>query len=117
MDPIRDQQKKEALAKRRAERDERLKLRRKEDLLVVLKTASGRRFVYDILDESGLFSGSFVAGHPDISDFNEGKRDIGVKLLQDLMNAAPDAFTQMYREKASEVKQAADEDAKLTQEA
>ena len=79
---------------------ERAKLTRKrelDDLLVVLSTLNGRRFIWRQLSECGIYKSSF---HPSGSTvyFMEGRRDVGLKLLADVMEVSPEAYSTMATE-------------------
>jgi hypothetical protein len=73
------------------------------DLQKVLKVPEGRRFVYKMLSECGVFKASFSLNSMQTA-FQEGKRDIGLALLRDLDEAEPQAYSQMLREHFSELK-------------
>jgi len=92
--------------KRIAEADKRLRERRKSDIKKILEMPEGRRFVWQVLSEAGVFRCSFSGDQR--TNFNEGKRDIGLFVFHAVMNANPDAFTKMQREAVSD---------KLTEEA
>ena len=81
----------------------RRKDRETDDLKVVLKKPEGRRFVYKMLNECGVFKASFTLNSMQTA-FNEGKRDIGLALLADLDKAEPQAYSQMLTEHFSELK-------------
>lgn len=74
-----------------------------DDLRAVLKLPQGRRFVYKVLCECGVFKSSFTQNSLQ-SAFNEGKRDIGLELLRALDETEPMAYTQMLQEHFSELK-------------
>ena len=79
---------------------ERAKLTRQtelRDLLHVLDERPGRRFVWRFLSECGIYKSSF---HPSGSTvyFLEGRRDVGLKLLADVMEVNPEAYLQMAKE-------------------
>lgn len=92
-----------------------LKRRAREitDLQKVLKLPEGRRLLYKILCECGVFKASFTQ-NSNTTAFNEGKRDIGLLLLKELDAAEPQAYSQMLREHFSELK--SKEQAKQTEE-
>ena len=79
------------------------KERELSDLQSVLKKPEGRRLVYKILSECGVFKASFSL-NSQTTAFNEGKRDIGLALLKDLDIADPNAYSQMLSEHFSELK-------------
>ena len=74
-----------------------------DDLKAVLKKPEGRRFVYQVLSECGVFKSSFALNSMQ-SAFNEGRRDIGIMLLKLLDEAEPQAYSQMLAEHFSELK-------------
>jgi hypothetical protein len=74
-----------------------------DDLKVVLKKPEGRRVVYKILCDCGVFKASFTQ-NSNTTAFNEGKRDIGLGLLADLDKVEPNAYSQMLIEHFSELK-------------
>lgn len=88
---------------------ERAKLTRQtelRDLLHVLDERPGRRVVWRLLAQAGVFQTSF---HPSgsVVYFNEGKRQIGLTLMADIMEADPTAYLKMAQEAQSdEAKQA-----------
>lgn len=104
-------------AKHLEAREGRLRERHEGDIRAVVKTAEGRRVLYWLLSEAGCFRSSFVHKAPHTTARNEGRREIGLILLEDLMAAKNDALLQMQNEYASEQKQFADEDAKLDRDA
>jgi hypothetical protein len=73
------------------------------DLQSVLKKPEGRRVVYKILCECGVFKASFTMNSMTTA-FNEGKRDIGLGLLAQLDLAEPQIYSQMLKEHFSEAK-------------
>lgn len=73
------------------------------DLKVVLKIPEGRRTVYKILCECGVFKASFTQ-NSNTTAFNEGRRDIGLSLLAELDLAEPNVYSQMLKEHFSEAK-------------
>jgi hypothetical protein len=77
--------------------------RETSDLQAVLKKPEGRRVIYKILCECGVFKASFSMNSMTTS-FNEGKRDVGLSLLAELDLAEPNVYSQMLKEHFSEVK-------------
>lgn len=80
-----------ATAARRAARD-------REDWRWLLGDPRGRRIVWSMLEEAGVFRCSFDPGRADVSAFNEGRRNSGLRILTHVMEADPDAFVTMQRE-------------------
>lgn len=66
------------------------------DVRHVLSSVQGRRFVWRILDMAGVYRSSFTGNSSTF--FNEGARNIGLRVLSDVMDAKPEAFLQMQQE-------------------
>lgn len=82
---------------------EKRRSREIDDLQKVLRSPEGRRFVWRVLSEAGVFKASFSLNSMQTS-FNEGKRDVGIWLMSDVDRAEPNAYAQMQREYYSELK-------------
>lgn len=76
-----------------------------DDVKKILETDHGRRFMWRYLGLAGVFQTSFTGNSTTF--FNEGKRDIGLKMLADVTEAKPDAYIQM----ANEAKKSEENDA------
>lgn len=66
------------------------------DTRFILSTQQGRRFIWKYLTHAGIFTTSFTGNSTTF--FNEGKRDVGLKLLADVMEASPESYVSMMRE-------------------
>lgn len=86
-----EQQVKEAArtGKRNRERD-------LDDLRAVLDTQPGLRLMWRILKEAGVFMTSFTGEAPS-TFFNEGRREIGLRILADIIDVRPDAYLNMVK--------------------
>jgi len=75
---------------------ESLNDQRLNDIREVLNTRRGRRFYWRYLTICGVFKTS----NADASQifFNEGMRNVGLQLLADVNEAAPEAYLVMLRE-------------------
>src|SRR3954469_23266490 len=96
LDPVFDA---DEINKRKAVARRRLKEREQSDLRKVLSSAEGRRVVWRVLGEAKVFHGCFSLNGLEMAK-NEGKRDLGLFILNDLLKSHPDAFAQMQREAA-----------------
>lgn len=67
-----------------------------EDVKKVISSAEGRRFLWRLMSESGVFRASYTGDSKTF--FNEGKRDIGLLVLREVNTAKPSAFAQMQNE-------------------
>lgn len=79
----------------------RIRARELSDIRKVLSTVEGRRFIYRLWGMAGIFRCSFSA-NANQTAFNEGKRDIGLAILNDVNKAEKTAFAQMQNEAWSE---------------
>lgn len=90
-----------------AGRQERaLERRRLTFYKTVLGTEAGRAVMWDLLCQTGLFESSF--SQSSLIYFNEGRRNVGLKLRADLELADESAVEQMEREARIRRRQDAD---------
>ena len=68
----------------------------KEDWVWVTSTKRGRRIVWRMLEQAGVFQTSFTGNSETF--FKEGKRAFGLLILAAVMAAAPTAFTAIMQE-------------------
>ena len=67
-----------------------------DDLRSVMGTPQGRRFMWGLLGETGLYRSSY---HPSaLIHFNEGQRSIGLSLLGRITADCPDLYLTMQGE-------------------
>lgn len=81
-----------------------------EDLKAVMGTKEGRRFIWRLLGQAGIFRPSFVAGSPDTTAFNDGARNQGLNLMAEVMSEAPKQFLTMQQEAMDDEQRRRDED-------
>ncbi len=67
-----------------------------DDVRHVLSTPNGRRFFWRYLSECGVFKTSFDGSSR--TYFNEGERNVGLKLMADVNDADPEAYVTMLLE-------------------
>ena len=79
----------EGKAKRKREQDA-------VDLFAVMSTHEGRRFVWRILESAGLYRLSYTGNSETF--FNEGQRNVGLKLLSELQKVTPEEYLRMTQE-------------------
>lgn len=87
----------EAQVKKRQTKAKRAAERELDDWRWLLGDARGRRIVWKLLEDAGLFRSSFAAESATTA-FNEGQRNAGLRVLTNVMTADPDAFVTMQRE-------------------
>lgn len=68
-----------------------------DDLLFVMSTAQGRRFIWQMLSDAGVYRTVFS---PDIAvmSFSEGKRNVGLELLNELTTHCQNSYLKMVEE-------------------
>lgn len=71
-----------------------------EDLRAVMASAEGRRVVYRLLEQAGVYRLSFAGEAPLLTAFNEGMRSVGLSLAAAVTAASPAAYTRMLQENA-----------------
>ena len=71
---------------------------RQEIISGIMSVASGRAWVLDLLEICHIFSTSFQSNALQTA-FAEGERNIGLRLLNDVMSACPDQYVEMMRER------------------
>ena len=76
---------------------DKLAEREREDLRAVLDTAAGRRVLWSLLDAAGVYGASYT-GEAISTAYAEGRRAIGITLLQKIEDLAPGSFLTMQRE-------------------
>jgi hypothetical protein len=83
---------------REAEKKVRLvRDRELNDIRHILSSPQGRRFLWRYLSACGVYKISFDHSGS-ITSFNEGMRNIGLKLLSDVTDASPEAYIEMMKE-------------------
>lgn len=69
-----------------------------EDLAEVLMNASGRRFVWRLIEEAGAFGDPYVKGDPLATARETGRKSMGIGLYAEVMTDHFDLFQIMLRE-------------------
>lgn len=64
----------------------------------MLRHPLGRRYIWAALEQAGIWRTSFAGDRPHTTSFNEGRRDIGLRLLNDVMAFDANALTLMQAE-------------------
>lgn len=68
-----------------------------EDLAWLMQEKAGRRFVWRLLSEAGVFQSSYSESATETA-YREGRRASGLKLLNDTMRVAKEQFVVMLLE-------------------
>lgn len=85
----------ERQAAQRVRAVERDRLRR------LLSGELGRWFVMQQIERAGVFRATFDPASDRVSAFNEGARNNGLRLLNDVLEACPELWETMVRERAA----------------
>lgn len=72
-----------------------------DDVHFILSTPQGRRFFWRLLSMCHMYETSFT-GNNLTTCFNEGERNVGLKIQGDIIEAKPDALLQMMTENKKE---------------
>ena len=70
------------------------------DLKFLLASDQGRRFIWNMLEKCGVFKSSFTGSSETF--FLEGQRNIGLKLMSDIMRVDPDSYLKMIKSNKGE---------------
>ncbi len=100
---MQDQLDPQAIDARRAKRSEAADLHRNEEdaaLREVLATFAGRKVLFKLLAEGGVYRTSFAAD-PYQTAFNEGRRSHALRLLGDVTRVAPEQYRVMQEENSN----------------
>ena len=68
----------------------------KKDMQDLLRTGFGRRIIWRYLSFCGVFKTSFTGDSQTF--FNEGQRNVGLKIIDDINEANPQAYVDMMLE-------------------
>jgi hypothetical protein len=71
---------------------------RREIVQGIMSVAPGRSWICDLLESCHIFHTSFSDSGLRMA-FAEGQREIGIRLLSDIMGACPDQYVLMMRER------------------
>ena len=90
-----------SLAKR-MEEDRKVMTKMRVDMLQALKVVEVRRIFFKLLELSGPTQPSFCLDNARLTDYNEGRRSIGLELLQMIDSADPQAYLRICNEHRSD---------------
>ena len=69
-----------------------------EDFEWVMSDVRGRRYIWGLLEEAGVYGSSFD-GTNEGTIFAEGQRNMGLRILAQIHEAAPELYATMIKEK------------------
>lgn len=68
-----------------------------QDVALILASPTGRRFFYRYLEVCHVFKTSFD-NSGSVTAFNEGERNVGLRLFRDINDASPESYSVMLKE-------------------
>jgi hypothetical protein len=83
--------------KKKKERERLLEEARLRGLTKALMDAEGRRLLWSYLSFCGIYKTSFTSDFGTTA-YNEGRRSVGLKILDDIVSASPEFFMLMMKE-------------------
>src|SRR5262249_3948810 len=93
---------------RKAEKQEKLKEQQRHEIMATLMSlAPGRAWICDILEACHIFASSYTQSASAMA-FAEGERNVGLRLLNDIMSSCPDQYVQMMKERNTDATRVAD---------
>lgn len=104
------------MVRNRNRRERRARERRIADLKAVMGTPEGRRVVWGFLSEAGVFRTSFTQPNGLVVAFNEGGRNLGLRLLDELQQHCLDELHLAEAEAMRHAKHEAQVERALVQE-
>lgn len=86
----------EAEQEQQARQQELKAIEREKDLQWMMGTKQGRRVLYRLIDDCGVFRSSNTGNSQTF--FNEGRRSVGLAAFHEIMAISPESFVTMWRE-------------------
>jgi len=90
------------LEARQTEADEKARIDRLTeigDFKWIVSNKRGRRFVWRLLEQAGVFRLSFTPGDHSLTAFNEGRRNFGLQVWAMIQEHAPESYALMLSER------------------
>lgn len=92
----------EAQVGQRKRKDERIRDIELADVKQLMSSREGRRFIWRMLDRTGVFRTSFTGNSTTF--FNEGMRNIGLIILADVQAACAEQYIVMMNESTEDIR-------------
>lgn len=70
-----------------------------DDFKWFMQDKRGRRIMYKLLADTGVFRNPFVVGHQDLTAYNTGAMGIGQKFFADINEFCPEHYETMLKER------------------
>jgi len=71
-------------------------LKRKNDFATMMEIPACRRYMWHLMDYCKVFHSCFTGDNKTF--YREGRRDVGLKVFDDIMSFTPEAFAKMQKE-------------------
>lgn len=68
----------------------------RNDMKTLLELPAGRRFIWRLLDRCSLYESTFTGNSSGY--YREGRRAVGLEVLQEIVDAKPSAYGDMFNE-------------------
>lgn len=85
--------------------ERRAKERAVDDLHAVMSTPIGRRFIWRILVQSGVWDASFNGGSEHVTSYREGRRSVGLALMAKAQEECPSEYVHMVSEQLASTRE------------
>ena len=95
----------EKRGRKSAKREKLARLQKQADLKAVLASPAGRRFMWRLLGDTGIFARIFHE-NPSVVAYREGRRSLGIDLLDELQYEFHEEYFTMEREALQNAKKA-----------
>jgi hypothetical protein len=95
IEPVDEREEQQALAGQALKRKQQV-----EDFKWLMAHAQGRRIVSRLLEEAGVHRTSFNHSGS-VMAFNEGKRHLGLYLMAEILEIAPESYVKLLKEYAN----------------
>lgn len=97
-DPLDAAEQDAQVAPEAATRAENARRQEIEDFKWVAAHPQGRRFLWRFLGMAGIYRQSMVTGSSDVTSFNEGRRSLGLALMDEFHAHSLEAYLRMVKE-------------------
>lgn len=95
--PVHDASDKEQVDKQKRDAGRRKK-QAEQVVKQLMTTPGGRQWVWQLLERGHLYETSFTAGDPMATAFREGERNATLRVLADVIKAAPELYLLAMKE-------------------
>jgi hypothetical protein len=94
---------------------DKIRLEELEDLRAVMSTGPGFRFMKRLINITGPYRSNFNTDHA-VHSFLDGERNVGARVLSDMLEASPDMAVRILIESASKKTEEAGNETHIVEE-